>query len=248
MEELVGTFFDEWAEAIKNPEIRKKFQQFDNTTETVQNMELEEDRGQMRPVYWAKESVKEDFRNTKWTSLTWQPIIDASHFKGADESPSGISATIKRGDTQLAIFRVKGKWLASQQMCPHKRSFVLSDGLIGDANDKLWVSCPNHKRNFDLNGEQAGRCQNDEELSIATFPCEEREDGMVYLKLPPVHELDGVLGTKKWMVKKGESGEGPFEKLDRRLGPNGVGMRGRKPFEAKKALAAGGPNASTIDW
>jgi nitrite reductase (NAD(P)H) len=31
------------------------------------------------------------------------------------------------------------------------------------------------------------------------------------------------------------------------LGPNGVGMRGRKPFEAKEALAAGGPNW-TIDW
>ncbi|PMD55766.1 nitrite reductase-like protein [Hyaloscypha bicolor E] len=248
MEELVGTFFDEWAEAIRDPEIRKKFAQFDNTSDTLQNMELEEDRGQTRPVYWAKESVKEDFRNTKWTSLTWQPIIEASHFKGADEAPNGISATIKRGDTQLAVFRVKGKWLASQQMCPHKRSFVLSDGLIGDSNDKLWVSCPNHKRNFELNGEQAGRCQNDEDLSIATFPVEEREDGMVYLKLPPVHELDGVLGTKKWMVKKGESGEGPFEKLDRRLGPNGVGMRGRKPFEAKKAVAAGGPNGTTIDW
>ena len=68
---------------------------------------------------------------------------------------------------------------------------------------------------------------------------------VVYLKLPPVHELDGVLGTKKWMVKKGESGEGPFEKLDRKLGANGVGMRGRKPFEAKKTLAVGGP---TIDW
>jgi nitrite reductase (NAD(P)H) len=248
MEELVGTFFDEWAAAINDPERRKQFQQFDNTDETVQNMELEEDRGQTRPVYWAKESVKEDFKNTKWTSLTWQPIIEASHFKGADEAPNGISATIKRGDTQLAIFRVKGKYLASQQMCPHKRAFVLSDGLIGDSGDKLWVSCPYHKRNYELNGEQAGRCQNDEEVSIATFPVEEREDGMVYLKLPPVHELDGVLGTKKWMVKKGESGEGPFEKLDRRLGPNGVGMKGRKPFEANKELKVGGEREGGIDW
>ncbi|KAE8440673.1 hypothetical protein EG329_006825 [Mollisiaceae sp. DMI_Dod_QoI] len=249
MEELVGTFFDEWAEAIKNPEIRKKFQQFNNTAETVEMMETEQDRGQTRPVYWAKESAKEDFKNTKWTSLTWQPVIEASHFKGADEAPNGISATIKRGDTQLAVFRVKGKWLASQQMCPHKRAFVLSDGLIGDKDDKLWVSCPYHKRNFELNGEQAGRCQNDEEVSIATFPVEEREDGMVYLKLPPVHELDGVLGTKKWMVKKGESGEGPFEKLDRRIGKNGVGMKGRKPFEAKKELVgAVGGGEGNIDW
>jgi nitrite reductase (NAD(P)H) len=245
MEELVGTFFDEWAEAIKDPEIRKKFQQFDNTTESLENMELEQDRGQTRPVYWANDSVTEDFKNTKWTSLTWQPIIEASHFKGADDAPNGISATIKRGDTQLAIFRVKGKWLASQQMCPHKRSFVLSDGLIGDSNDKLWVSCPNHKRNFELTGETPGHCQNDEEISIATFPAEEREDGMVYLKLPPVHELDGVLGTKKWIVKKGESGEHPFAKLDRRLGANGVGMKGRKP-ETKKQVTVGGEGA--IDW
>lgn len=248
MEELVGTFFDEWAEAVNDPEIRKRFQQFDNTQETVETMDLEEDRGQTRPVYWATESVKEDFKNTKWTSLSWQPIIEASHFKGADNAPNGISASIKRGDTQLAIFRVKGRYLASQQMCPHKRAFVLSDGLIGDSGDKLWVSCPYHKRNYELTGEQAGRCQSDEEVSIATFPVEEREDGMVYLKLPPVHELDGVLGTKKWMVKKGESGENPFTKLDKRLGPNGIGRRGRKPLEAQKALAVGGPGASNIDW
>ncbi|RDW71782.1 nitrite reductase-like protein [Coleophoma crateriformis] len=247
MEELVGTFFDEWAEAIKDPERAKKFQQFDNTTETLQNMDTEVDRGQERPVYWAKESVKEDFKNTKWTSLTWQPIIEASHFAGAEQSPNGISATIKRSDTQLAIFKVRGKYLASQQMCPHKRAFVLSDGLIGDSGDQLWVSCPNHKRNFELNGEQAGRCQNDEEVSIATFPVEERDDGWVYLKLPPVHELDGVLGTSRWMVKKGESGASPFEKLDKRIGLNGTRMKGRKPMEAKRTLVAAG-NEGGIDW
>ncbi|XMA11466.1 hypothetical protein WAI453_004257 [Rhynchosporium graminicola] len=253
MEELVNTFFDEWAHAITDPQKAKQFTQFDNTTEGLENMETELDRGQSRPVYWAKDSAKVDFKNTKWTSLTWQPVIEASHFRGADEAPNGISANIKRGDTQLAVFRVRGKYLASQQMCPHKRAFVLSDGLIGDSNDKLWVSCPYHKRNFELNGENAGRCQNDEEVSIAVFPVEEREDGWVYLKLPPVHELDGVLGTKKWMVRKGESGEGPFEKLDRRIGRNGVGLKGRKPFEAKRELVsrAGGPDGEAnggIDW
>jgi nitrite reductase (NAD(P)H) len=34
-------------------------------------VEEETDRGQQRPVFWAKESVKEDFKNAKWTSLTW---------------------------------------------------------------------------------------------------------------------------------------------------------------------------------
>jgi nitrite reductase (NAD(P)H) len=260
MEQLVGTFHDEWLEVIRDPEKRKLFNQFANTDETVENMEVEDDRGQKRPVYWNKESAKEDFRNTKWTSLTWQPMIEASYFKDADDSPNGKSANIKRGDTQLAVFKVKGKYYATQQMCPHKRAFVLSDGLIGDdlANNKLWVSCPYHKRNYELGGEQAGRCTNDEEVSIATFPVEEREDGMVYLKLPPVHELDGVLGTSKWMVKKGESGDDPFKKLDDKFGgkPNMLGMKGRKPWTGTHMDAAhqqtvkvgGGLGGGSIDW
>ena len=240
MQELVGTFFDEWKSAIEDPKLKAKFAQFSNTEETVQNMELENDRGQVRPVYWAPESARTDFKNVKWTNLQWERVLDAKHFEGADEMPNGISATIKRGDTQLAVFRVKGRWLASQQMCPHKRAFVLSDGLIGDDGDALWVSCPLHKRNFDL-GEGKGRCQNDGEVSIATFGIEER-DGGVWVKLPPVDELDGVLGTKRWIVKKGESGEAPFAKLDRKLG-----MKGRKPdpgLAARREITAG----EGIDW
>ena len=74
---------------------------------------------------------------------------------------------------------------------------------------------------------------------------------MVYLKLPPVHELDGVLGTKKWMVKKGESGASPFEKLDKKLGPDGSARKGRKvkPMEKKAGVAvATGDGEGNIDW
>ncbi|KAI9789515.1 MAG: hypothetical protein M1833_002302 [Piccolia ochrophora] len=248
MDDLIGTFFCEWTEVIKSPERRKEFQQFDNTAESVENMEITKERGQERPAYWASESVKEDFRGTKWSSLTWQPMIRASHF--SDDSPTGTSANIKRGDTQLAVFRVKGKFYATQQMCPHKRAFVLSDGLIGDdvANGKLWVSCPYHKRNYELGGESAGKCNNDDDVNIATFPVEERDDGWVYLKLPPVEELDGVLGTSKWKVKNEETAS-PFGKLDRKL----KGMKGRKPFEAshlgaqRVAVTAGGAEGG-MDW
>jgi len=159
MNELVGTFFDEWAAAINDPERKKAFTQFDNTTETVDTVELVKERTQTRPTYWPTESATNDFRGTKWSSLSWQPLIKAEHFAGADDAPSGITAQVKRGDTQLAIFRVKGKFYATQQMCPHKRAFVLSDGLIGeDDKGKLWVSCPFHKRNYDLNGDNAGKC------------------------------------------------------------------------------------------
>jgi nitrite reductase (NAD(P)H) len=294
MQELVDSYFDEWAEAINNPTIAAKFKQFANTDETIENMEVEVDRDQTRPVYWSKDSATEDFKGLKdkWSSTTWQPVIEAAYFDGADQSPNGISATIKRGDTQLAVWRIRGRYYATQQMCPHKRAFVLSDGLIGeDLNASAsscsdaakpdsscsvngsngangangtngattppksapWVSCPYHKRNFDL---ADGDCKNDEELSIATFPVEERADGLIYLKLPPVEELDAALGTAKWKVKKGESGAAPFEELDKKI--NFIGQRAkkvgvkstlgiiapRKPAE----IAVGGGCGSAPDW
>ena len=234
MQELVGTFFCEWTEVINSPEKRKAFQQFGNTADNVEPaIEKVTERGQSRPTYWAKESATNDFKGTKWSNLTWQPMIESSKFP---DLPSGSSHVIKRGDTQLAIFKIRGKFYASQQMCPHKRAFALSDGLIGEdaassssssseqacQDRKLWVSCPMHKRNFQLNGGAAGEgdagsCANDASVSVATFPAEERDDGWVYLKLPPVEELDAVLGTSKWVVKKEESSD-PFASLDRHLG------------------------------
>ncbi|KAF2768280.1 nitrite reductase [Teratosphaeria nubilosa] len=245
MEDLVGTFFCEWTEVLQDPERMKLFKQFGNTDEYVENVDKVEDREQQRPAYWPKESVKEDFRGTKWTELSWQPLANTDQF---EDTPTGSSLAVKRGDTQLAIFKVKGQYYASQQMCPHKRAFVLSDGLIGDdyKTDKLWVSCPYHKRNYELKGADAGKCGNDSEVNIATFPVEAREDGLVYVKLPPVEELDAVLGTEKWKVKKEETEKvGPFEALDRKLDamklkgrkghaashlPNGRGDKGRADF------------------
>ncbi len=254
MEDLIGTFFCEWTEVINNPERQKAFQQFDNTSETAETIERVDERGQQRPTYWPKDSVTEDFRGTKWSSLSWQPIIES---KSIVDKPTVSSANVKRGDTQLAVFKVKGAWYATQQMCPHKRTFALSDGFVGDDVDgdkaRLWVSCPFHKRNYTLNGDDAGRCSNDENVSIATFPAEERDDGWVYLKLPPVEELDAVLGTKRWVVKKGET-PGPFAKLDQKL----KGLKGRKVFgeshlpnglgekRAAQAITAGGSGG--IDW
>ena len=236
MEELVQSYFCEWTEVVKNPERRKGFIQFANTDENVvDTIEPVPERDQQRPAYWPSESVKTDFRGTKWSSLSWQPIVKADMFQ---DIPTGDSQAIKRGDTQLAVFKVKGKYYCTQQMCPHKRAFVLSDGLIGDdmKNNKLWVSCPYHKRNYELGGENAGKCANDDEVNIATFPVEEREDGWVYVKLPPIEELDSVLGTEKFKIKKGESGPDPFEKLDAKL----KGLKGRKGVSASHLNGAKG--------
>jgi len=243
MQELVDSFFDEWAEAINTPSIAAKFHQFANTTETLESVELETDRLQIRPAMWPKDSPTEDFASlrSRWSETTWQPVLEASYFAGADTLPNGISATIKRGDTQLAVWRFKGRYYATQQMCPHKRAFILSDSLVGEdaptpssggaeeGKPSPYISCPHHKRNFSLD---SGACKTDEALSIATFDVEERPgtgaDGtaMVYLKLPPVEELDAALGTKKWMVRKGEAGPGQFAEVDKKLGF--VGQRAKK--------------------
>jgi nitrite reductase (NAD(P)H) len=256
MNQLIESYFCEWTEVVKNPAKRALFNQFANTDETIQPpVEIIEERAQKRPTYWPKDSVTENFRDHKWSDMSWQPIIKAEEFK---DIPTGDSKAIKRGDTQLAIFKVKGKYYCTQQMCPHKRAFLLSDGLIGDdlATNKLWISCPLHKRNYALGGADAGTCSNDDAVNIATFPVEARDDGWVYLKLPSVEELDALLGTERWRVKKEES-EDPFVKLDEKL----RGLKGRKGKmvshldeglgQHKKAaliLAGGERGAGGLDW
>nr|OQO29816.1 Nitrite reductase [NAD(P)H] [Rachicladosporium sp. CCFEE 5018] len=256
MQDLIGTFFCEWTEVLKSPERLKLFSQFGNTEETVDTVENVQDRGQPRPTYWPKESITEDFRGTQWSELAWQPLAKSEQFA---DSATGSSLAVKRGDTQLAIFKVKGQYYATQQMCPHKRAFVLSDGLIGDdyKSDKLWISCPYHKRNYELKGDNAGKCGNDDTVNIATFPVEARDDGLVYVKLPPVEELDGVLGTKKFVIKR-EGEEKPFEKMDKVL--EATSMKGRKSKnvshlpngmgEDAKAqqILAGEGNAPSMEW
>lgn len=198
MEELVASYFCEWTETVRDPERRKVFRQFANTDETVENVKVVQERWQQRPANWAKESAKVDFKGHQRFSLSWKPIVKAVHFR--TEPVQVSSANVKHRDTQLAVFKIKGAY----SMCPHKRAFVLSDGLVGDDDaGKYWVSWPNHKRNFELNGDQAGRCSNDEEVNIATFPVEERSDGWIYLKLPPMEELDSVLGTQVEGEKRG---------------------------------------------
>ncbi|KAJ5291634.1 hypothetical protein N7478_000885 [Penicillium angulare] len=242
MQELVKSYFCEWTETVKDPKRRKNFQQFANTDETLETVEVVQERSQERPTYWPQDSATEDFKGHEWSSLVWHPVVQANHF--SDEPPQVSSANVKRGDTQLAVFKIKGKFYATQQMCPHKRAFVLSDGLVGDDDaGKYWVSCPYHKRNFELNGEQAGRCSNDESMNIATFPVEEREDGWIYIKLPPVEELDSVLGTEKWKVKKGEAPD-PFQKMDKRY----KGMKGKKVADGEVLNKPAVQPANGIDW
>lgn len=179
MQKLIGTFFCEWKATVNDPARRKAFRRFANSDENQEPVvEKVHERGQSRPAYWAKESALDDFKGTRWSSLTWQPVVEASKFPNIE---TGCSQNVIRGGTQLAIFKVRGKYYCSQQMCPHRQSFGLNDGLIGEAGAgpdcegrKVYISCPYHKRNFQLNGQidldrkdtGAGSCSNDSSVNV----------------------------------------------------------------------------------
>jgi nitrite reductase (NAD(P)H) len=144
------------------------------------------------------------------------------------------SAAIRYGDSQLAVFHVPDRGLfATQQMCPHRvrahyrpgsgvltspqRAFVLEHGIVGDdADGNVYVSCPLHKRNYELT---SGRCLSDSNFQILAFEARlsPSDASQVQLKLPPADKLDDVIGTEKWMVKKataemyGRGGAGQVE-------------------------------------
>jgi nitrite reductase (NADH) large subunit len=108
--------------------------------------------------------------------------------------PRDGGATIKYSKSQIAVFHLasRGQWYASQNMCPHKKAFVLSRGILGDAGGEPKVACPLHKKTFSL---ESGQSLQGEEYRIRTFPV--RTDGdEVYLELPPVEELDELLATE----------------------------------------------------
>ncbi len=65
----------------------------------------------------------------------------------------------------------------------------------------------------------------------------------MYVRLPPVDELDAALGTSQWMVRRGEAAS-EFDQLNRRVKKAGAsphpGLRPRKPVEAVAGNGAGG--------
>jgi nitrite reductase (NADH) large subunit len=196
MQLIVDTYHCEWAEVVNDPEKRRLFNQFVNTDETEPTIEFVKEREQHHPAAWGTSFVPSSeltFRKgedppevslPKWVQVgkTWN-------------FPHDGGATIKYGQTQIAVFNFvsRGEWYATQNMCPHKREFVLSRGMIGDAADKPKVACPIHKKTFSL---ETGKGMSDKEFSIRTFPIKIDGDD-VYLQLPSIESLDEIYATEK---------------------------------------------------
>ncbi|MGH7139287.1 MAG: nitrite reductase small subunit NirD [Pirellulales bacterium] len=116
-----------------------------------------------------------------------------------DDFPLEGGAAVKYGKCQLAVFHFasRDEWYATQNMCPHKRAFVLSRGIIGDQAGTPKVACPLHKKTFSL---ASGECLSDADYSIRAFPVKVEGDE-VYLQLPPEDQLDRELATELYAVR-----------------------------------------------
>ena len=198
MAHLVDTYKCEWREVVNNPALRKRFRQFVNTDDTEVGIEFVDERGMQRPKYWEKDIIPlEDATATFGATLKdlresperqWIKVGAVSHF------PRDGGAAIKYGKTQIAVFNFssRGEWYATQNMCPHKQAFVLSRGIVGDAQGTPKVACPLHKKTFCL---ESGSCLSGEDYEVLTFPVKIEGDD-VYIELPPQALLDAVLATE----------------------------------------------------
>ena len=159
-------------------------------------------RGQKRPADWPKDGQPQ---------TNWQ-IPDNDIFAKSEKSwvlvgktfdfAPNVGSQILYGDTQLAVFNndKRGEWYCTQNMCPHKQAFVLSQGILGDASDVAKVACPLHKKQFALeDGQELGEGG----LKLLTFPVK-IEGGNVLVELPAVEEVDAILGTSGLRVVKSD--------------------------------------------
>jgi nitrite reductase (NADH) large subunit len=196
LQHLVDTYQCEWAAIVQDPVKRQRFQQFVNTEESEPCIEIISQRGQERPADWPGELVSleqfhaiersaPDLNEDEWR---WVPLGVV-----ADFPPDG-GATVKYGGVQIAVFNFasRGEWYACQNMCPHKKAFVLGRGLIGDQAGIPKVACPLHKKTFSL---EDGQSLQGEDYRLQTFPVR-IEGERVLLRLPAPETLAASIGTE----------------------------------------------------
>lgn len=175
-----------------------------NTDENVEKdamIEFVDIRGQKRPADWPKDGEPQ----TMWkppsenvfakSQKSWVKVGKKSDFL------PNVGSPILYGDSQLAVFNneQRGEWYCTQNMCPHKQAFVLSQGILGSAGETPKVACPLHKKQFNLeDGEEIGG-----ELQIITFRVKVEGDD-VLVELPKEDEVDAILGTNGLRVQKSD--------------------------------------------
>jgi nitrite reductase (NADH) large subunit len=184
MQRLVDSYSCEWAEVVRRPEKRAQFRHFANSPAGDPTIRLVTERQQRRPADWEKSPSRPSSH-----ALRRLPVVQHSWVKVAAvrDVPRDGGIAVKYGEAQIAVFNFasRGKWYATQNMCPHRKDMVLARGIVGDQGGRPKVACPLHKKTFSL---EDGECLSGEALRIATFPVR-AEGGDVYVELPPASML-----------------------------------------------------------
>ena len=222
MSYLVDTYKCEWTETVKDPEKRARFRQFVNAdakpkpSEVVvdeqkvntnpQHLGIEfiEERGQRRPADWPKLQVTYPKGNGVGLALEQTPSEWVQVANAADVPDNG-GATVLYGKVQIAIFHFakSGNWYATQNMCTHRNSLLLSQGLIAEKNGVAKVACPLHKKPFNL---ETGESIDGSVDNLMTFKTKV-ENGKVFLLLPPTSILDKALASEEMMIRASHGSE-----------------------------------------
>lgn len=213
MRHLVDSYRCEWTEVINSPERRRQFTQFVNSEETEVGIEIVSERGQKRPANWPKDGTLVQLNlNGKAAARPNgkpKPREDAKpqwvEVGRVSDFPREGGAAVKYGRVQIAVFQFtsRGQWFASQNMCPHKRAFVLSRGIIGSQGEIPKVACPLHKRTFSL---ETGECLSGDDYSVKVFPVKVAGEKVSVL-LPPEDQLNALLATELHVVTACETAE-----------------------------------------
>ena len=227
MAHLINTYQCEWKTVVENPSLRRKFTQFANTTETQPTIEIITEREQKRPIDWPKHvpvlspSSFHDHDHT--SSLDHENSLKSMNMNGHSNSSKTTMSTyrwVKVGkakdfsldsgevvlisQSQIAVFKTSNnEWFATQNMCPHKRAFVLSQGLLGsDPSTHIpYVACPMHKKRFSLkNGQCAPMADGDDQYKLVTFKVKVDENEDVFVYVPDDETLDKALATHNTMI------------------------------------------------
>jgi nitrite reductase (NADH) large subunit len=182
MQHLVDTYQCEWAEVVQNPERRAAFRHFADGPANDPQVELVEERGQLRPIDWpaAPPSSLPKIHLPVLAQRRWVALARTS------DVPRDGGTAVMYGQHELAVFETRGTWYATQNRCPHRGDNILSRGIVGDQGGVPKVACPLHKKTFALD---SGSCLSGDPYGIATFPVKV-EDGIVYAELPPPEELE----------------------------------------------------------
>ncbi|CAE8593529.1 unnamed protein product [Polarella glacialis] len=184
-------FHCEWKEVAYDDELRKKFAQFANTTETKDSEQIDyiDVRGQRNPNnYSPPDILGPALYNMAEAPEHWEWIFAGSE----SDFPRNGGLSVKHGSQELAVFylpaqSLSDQWLATQNLCPHKQARSISRGLTGElASGMLTLADPVYKTTYDL---RSGAGIGNPNFNLSTFQTKV-EDGRVLVKVPPKEEME----------------------------------------------------------